>query len=146
MAPFPSVFFKVLVFHLIIWFRTLQLIMSVSQIFTIVGDGNVRRNMTALNIASRASMKSAQIVDHVGGTLEQALQVVKPEANVCIIASITDVLISGGDCGTIFSTLDPVLASLHAQITSFCISRPSLQVPKWFLWVLVTLTSSCYSN
>ena len=64
--------------------------MSVSQIFTIVGDGNVRRNMTALNIASRTSMKNAQIVDHVGGTLEQALQVVKPETNVCIIASITD--------------------------------------------------------
>ena len=110
--------------------------MSVSRIFTIVGDGNVRRNMTALNIASRSSMKTAQIVDHVGIPLEQALQVVKPESNVCIIASITDVLLSGGDCGTISSTIDPVLSSLHAQITSFCISRPSLQVFK-FVWFLM---------
>ena len=102
--------------------------MSVSRIFTIVGDGNVRRNMTALNIASRTSMKSAQVIDHVGIPLEQALLGVQPESNVCIIASITDMLISGGDCGTIFSTIDPVLASLHAQITSFCISRPSIQV------------------
>ena len=103
--------------------------MSVSRIFTIVGDANVRRNMTALNIASRTSMKNAQIVDHVGGVpLDQVLQGVRPESNVCIIASITDVLISGGDCGTIFSTIDPILSSLHAQISAFCIARPSLQV------------------
>ena len=102
--------------------------MSVSRIFTIVGDGNVRRNMTALNIASRTSMKKAQIIDHVGIPLEQALAGVQPESNVCIIASITEMLISGGDCGTIFSTIDPVLASLHAQISSFCIARPSIQV------------------
>ena len=102
--------------------------MSVSRIFTIVGDANVRRNMTALNIASRSTMKNAQILDHVGVPLDQVLQGVRQESNVCIIASITDVLISGGDCGTIFSTIDPILASLHASISAFCVSRPSLQV------------------
>ena len=102
--------------------------MSVSRIFTIIGDANIRRNMTALNIASRARMKNAQILDHVGVPLDQVLPNVRPETNVCIIASITDVLISGGDCGTIFSSIDPVLSALHAQITAFCASRPGLQV------------------
>ena len=115
--------------------------MSVSRIFTIIGDANVRRNMTALNIASRSSMKNAQIIDHVGGIpLEQVLPGVRPESNVCIIASITDLLISGGDCGTIFSTIDPVLSSLHAQLTAFCVSRPDLQV-----LVHWELTRSSYS-
>ena len=39
--------------------------MSSHRLFSIVGDANVRRNMTGLNIASRATMKSAQIIDCV---------------------------------------------------------------------------------
>ena len=94
-----------------------------ARLISIVGDANVSRNMTGMNMASRDSMKNAQIIDHVGGVpLEQVLQGVRPESNVCIIASITDLLISGGDCGTIFSTIDPILSSLHAQLTAFCVS------------------------
>ena len=100
-----------------------------ARLISIIGDANVRRNMTGLNMASRDTMKNAQIINHVGGVpLEQALQGVRLESNVCIIASITDLLISGGDCGTIFSTIDPILSSLHAQLTTFCVSRPNLQV------------------
>ena len=107
--------------------------MSISRIFSIIGDGNVRRNMTALNIASRESMKNAQIIDFVGNTsIDVALQEVRPESNVCIVAAITDLLLSGGDCGTIFALIDPALTDLHARLVTFCTSRPSLQVTACF--------------
>ena len=69
--------------------------MSISRLFTIIGDGNVRRNMTGLNVASRESMKSAQIIDYVGNTsIDVALQEVRPESTACIVAAITDLILS----------------------------------------------------
>ena len=35
-----------------------------ARLISIIGDGNVRRNMTGLNVASRESMKKAQIIDY----------------------------------------------------------------------------------
>ena len=103
--------------------------MSISRIFSIIGDGNVRRNMTALNIASRESMKNAQIIDFVGNTsIDVALQEVRPESNVCIVAAITDLLLSGGDCGTISSSIDPVLDSFFSAVSGYCVAHPSQQV------------------
>ena len=40
-------------------------VIKMSPLFSIIGDSNIRRNMTGLNIASRSSMKSAQIIDCV---------------------------------------------------------------------------------
>ena len=103
--------------------------MSISRLFTIIGDANVRRNMTGMNLASRETMKSAQIVDYVGtNPISSALQEVRRESNVCIIAALTDCLLAQGDCGTIFASIDPVLASLRDAIASFCESRPDLKV------------------
>ena len=103
--------------------------MSISRLFTIIGDGNVRRNMTGLNVASRETMKTAQIIDHLGdSSINVALQEVRSESQVCIIAAITDLLISGGDCGTIFASIDPPLTAFRDRIVAFCITRPTLQV------------------
>ena len=103
--------------------------MSVSRLFTIIGDANVRRNMTALNIASRETMKSAQIVDFNGeGSFDSALASVRSESSVCIVAAITDLLLSNGDCGTISASIDPVLNTFSAQIVQFCNAKPNLQV------------------
>ena len=103
--------------------------MSISRLFTIIGDGNVRRNMTGLNVASRETMKNAQIIDYLGvGSINVALQEVRPESQVCIVAAITDLLVSGGDCGTIFASIDPPLTSFRDRIVAFCTARPLLQV------------------
>ena len=105
------------------------LIMSLSRLFTIIGDANVRRNMTALNIASREAMKSAQIVDFNGaGSFDSALASVRSESSVCIVAAITDLLLSNGDCGTISASIDPILNTFSAQIVQFCNAKPNLQV------------------
>ena len=103
--------------------------MSISRIFSIIGDGNVRRNMTGLNVASRDSMKNAQIIDFIGaGPIDVAFTEVRPESTVCIVAAITDLLLSNGDCGTIFASIDPVSTDLHNRFVAFCQARPDLQV------------------
>ena len=107
--------------------------MSVSRLFTVIGDLNVRRNMTGLNIASRETMKSAQVIDCVSmSTLDDALNGVRPESTVLVIAAITEFLLSGGDCGTIASSIDPILAELSTKINGFCAFKPTLQVPSYF--------------
>ena len=103
--------------------------MSSVKRFSIIGDANVRRNMTGLNVASREVMKAAQVIDYVGLTpFASALQEIRSESSVIIIAAITDLLLSGGDCGTIASSIDPVLDSFFATISCYCVAHPSQQV------------------
>ena len=103
--------------------------MSICRMFSIIGDQNVRRNMTALNIASRDVMKSAQVIDCVSlSNLDAALNEVKAETEVLIVASITEFLLAGGDCGTIFSSIDPVLGAFTSKMIGFCAYRPALKV------------------
>ena len=100
-----------------------------SWLFSVVGDSNVRRNMTGLNIASREVMKSSQIIDCASlSSLDVALGEVRRESNVCIVAALTDFLLTSGDCGTISSAVDPVLDSFRSKIATFCNARQDLQV------------------
>ena len=97
--------------------------------FSIIGDANVRRNMTGFNVASREAMQSAQVIDFLGVTpIEQALNEVRPESTVCIVAAVTDLILSSGDCGTIYALIDSVLDSFFTSLSRFCVSRPDLQV------------------
>ena len=100
----------------------------VGQLYTIIGDANVRRNMTGMNIASRESMKTSQIIDCTSlATLDDALSEVKSETEVLIVAAITEFLLASGDCGTIFSSVDPILSALATKLSNFCGHRPSLK-------------------
>ena len=100
-----------------------------SGLYTIIGDANVRRNMTGLNVASREAMKSAQIVDFLGLTpIDQALLEVRPESSICIVSALTDPIVANGDCGTVFASVDPILTSLHASIAAYCSAHPQIQV------------------
>ena len=100
-----------------------------APLFSIIGDGNVRRNMTGLNIASRKTMTTAQVIDYVApGSLDNAFKEIRPDSTVCIIAALTDLLLSGGDSGTVFATIDPILDSFRAKTFNLCTSRPNLEV------------------
>ena len=104
--------------------------MSGHRFFSIIGDANVRRNMTGLNLASREVMQGSQIIDcDTMASLDAALNEVRSESTVLILASITEFLISGGFCGTIYSSIDTTLASFSNKINGFCDHRPTLQVP-----------------
>lgn len=102
--------------------------MALSRLYSIIGDSNVRRNMTGMNIASREAMKHAQVIDCSSmARIDDALNEIRAESEVLIFASVTELLLSSGDCGTIFSSIDPVLTSLASRLTSFCSFRPTLQ-------------------
>ena len=102
---------------------------KMSRLFSIIGDSNIRRNMTGLNVASRESMKTAQIIDCTTlPNIDNSFHEVRAESEVLILAAITDFLISGGNCGTIFSTIDPILATFTTKVMTFCAFRPNLQV------------------
>ena len=112
--------------------------MSSTWLFSIVGDSNVRRNMTSLNIASREAMKSAEVIDcNAITSLDAALSSVRSESSVCLVACITEFLLSAGECGTILSTIDPVLASFAQKLSSFCGTRETLQVVQHHLINLI---------
>ena len=85
--------------------------------------------MTGLNVASRDNMKAADIIDYVGASpFEQALQLVKPDSDACIIAALTVFIMAGGDAGTISSSIDPAFDMLRTKIFRFCAFRPCLLV------------------
>lgn len=99
-----------------------------AHLFSIIGDGNVLRNMTGLNMASREVMKSAQVIDCTKITVEEAFQQVRVESAVCIFGAITEPLLANGFCGTIFATVDSVLTSIYTSISTYCMSHPAVQV------------------
>ena len=100
-----------------------------AKLFSIIGDSNVRRNMIGLYVASREVMKSAEVIDYVLGTpFDQALAGVRAESSVLIVASLTDLIMTNGDCGTVSASIDPILDSIFTSIAAFCNSRPTTQV------------------
>ena len=117
-----------------------------SRMFSIIGDGNVRRNMTGLNVASRECMKSAQVIDYVApGSLDDAFKEIRPESTVCIFAALTDLLLTGGDSGTIFAAIDPILDSFRSKAFSLCTSRPNLEVNHYYnSWVTYIVIILCH--
>ena len=103
--------------------------LRMARLVSIIGDGNVRRNMTGLNVASRETMKNAQVIDYVApGSFDAAFKEIRPDSTVCIIAALTDLLLSGGDSGTIFATIDPILNSFRTKVFDLCATRPNLEV------------------
>ena len=100
-----------------------------SRLISVVGDSNVRRNMTSLSMASRESMKSAEVIDcSLISSFTSALNSVRPESNLCIVACITEFLLLAGEHGTILATIDPVLADFSQKLSAFCSARQTLQV------------------
>ena len=92
-------------------------------------------------------MKSAQIIDYLGdGPIDAALQAVRAESTVCIVSAITDLLLAGGDCGTILASIDPPLTAVRDHLFAFCHAKPEIfrLIPYDFhhlevIWLLVPL-------
>ena len=97
--------------------------MSISRLFTVIGDSNIRDNMTSLNMASREVMKHAQVLNcpQLSG-LGSVFSEIRVDSNVCVFAGVTQLLMSTPECSTIYATIDPVLASLKEEITRSLLS------------------------
>ena len=85
--------------------------------------------MTTLNMASRHSMKKAQVISCPPLTdLAATLNEIRSESTVCIYAGMTGQLLSATEGNTIYSTIDPILAQLRDHLFKLCSVRPALQV------------------
>ena len=112
-----------------------------SRLFSIIGDSNIRRNMTGLNIASRDSMKTAQVISCPPlSELESALASVRSESNVCIYAGLTGHLLASPEGNTIYATIDPVLSQIRDLLFKICSVRPSLQVRPFYLFIFLSVS------
>ena len=100
-----------------------------SRLCSIIGDANVRRNMTQLNMASRETMKTSQLLpcDDMS-SLDKALAEVRPESSICIVAAITELLIAADNTGTVSSSIEAVLLAFKTKVVSLCSARPGLHV------------------
>ena len=99
------------------------------QLYVIIGDLNVRQNMTAMNIASREAMSTARVIDCLAlSDLAQAMRDVPNEAGICIVQSITSFLVGAAEAGTVYGSVDPVLAEFNTTLRSFASSRASTHI------------------
>jgi len=128
--------------------------------YTLIGDINVKRNVTSLNVASRNVMKTAQYLDVSQlSSISTVFSNVRVESNVCIFACFTEFLSSADFAGTILGSIDPVLETLQSEIRAFCDSRSDLVLilspplylskPSWYRTGLPEIAarfSSCFSN
>ena len=117
--------------------------MSVTNLYSIVGDSNIRRNMTAMNIASRQTMATCQVLDCPSlNNLEGVLASIRDTSSVCIVSAISELLVDCEDRGTVQASVENVMSSLAGKLGIVCKARPGLSVmlappmyrtsPQWY--------------
>ena len=110
--------------------------------FSVIGDSNIRRNMTTMNMASRQAMSGCQIIDCPSlSDLENSFTAIRAESDVCIFQAVTHLLLIAPDIGTVQSTIDTLFHELSGKIVVLCKARPDLMVTlcppmyrPWPLW------------
>ena len=115
--------------------------MPITSIYSVIGDSNIRRNMTSMNIASRQVMSDCQLIDCPPlCNLEDAFTSVRKESTVCVFQAITQLLLLASDLGTFQSTIESLLHEVSTKIAVFCQARSSLLVmvapPMYRAWPL----------
>ena len=103
--------------------------MSVSRLFTIVGDSNVKNNMTPFNVRDRPGLSDAQVLS--AGRVEllpDALRSVRTASEVVILSCITNYLTSSEDSSSVSGRVSPILAEFRQHIDAFCLTRASTMV------------------
>ena len=103
--------------------------MSISRIFSIIGDSNVRQNMTPFNVRDRPGLSDAQLLAASRlDVLPDALRSVRGTSNVVIIACLTNFLTSSEEASSISGRISPVMSEFRQHLDAFCSSRQSTQV------------------
>jgi hypothetical protein len=134
--------------------------MTITMVFTILGDTNIRRNVTSLNMESRELLKGSQVVDFKKfSEFESSVASIRAESTVCLIAGLTEALSSLSDAGSVLSTIDTPLSDFRDQLRGFASSRtglhfivaPSLyqESPRWYrtgLSAIARRLSDCLSE
>ena len=103
--------------------------MSSVLVFTLIGDSNVRQNVTKNSCRASASLKAAQVL--FCGSIEafvSSLSTVRAESNVCVVSCVSNFLANAdaeGSSSTVSQRVDPILQEVHAAIMEACLANPN---------------------
>ena len=100
-----------------------------SRFFSVIGDSNIGRHLNKVNCRSNPLMKAAQVLPcgHIE-VLPEALQKLRSESNVCILACVTNLFTSIQDASssTVSHRIDPVLTEFCSIVSKACEDNPEL--------------------
>ena len=99
--------------------------MASQLLFSLIGDSNVKRNMTPTACRDRPHMMSAQVL--LCSRLEvfkQSLKSIKSESNVCVVACLSNFISSSEDTSeSVSHRVGPILDEVFSLLSEECSSN-----------------------
>ena len=99
---------------------------TMSHLFSLVGDSNVRRYLNKNSLRASPLLKSCQVLSC--GHLESfasALGKVRSESTACIISCISNFISDAEGPTSLFHRIDPVLQDVKAALLDACAANPA---------------------
>ena len=97
--------------------------------FSVIGDSNVKNNMTPFNIRDRPGLSDAQVLSASSlEVLPDALRSVRVASNVLVLSCLTNYLTCTEDNASVSSRVYPVLSAFRQHVEAFCSARPATLV------------------
>ena len=117
--------------------------MAQARCFTVVGDSNVRRNLTKTNSRACPLMVGAQLLNSTRlEVFDEVLRKIRTETNVCILSCVTNFITSSDDDSMVSKRVEPVLdefathvrdAAQRLPAVQFMVAPPMYrQTPTWY--------------
>ena len=120
--------------------------MSQQRCFSVIGDSNVRRNMTSLNRCASPLMEGCQVIScKKVSNLADSLRSIRSSSDTCIVSCITNFLTdvsARSSSHRIESRIEPVLEEFRTALSEYCQSNPDMlvmvcppmyrELPEWY--------------
>ena len=101
--------------------------MAQIRVFSIIGDSNVKRNVTQTNSRACPQLKGCQVLTcHKVQLLDEAVGQLRPESNVCLLACITNFLISSEEDSMVSKRVEPIFEELCSVLQASCSAHPEM--------------------
>ena len=97
------------------------------MVFSIIGDSNVKRNISKTNARACPQMSGAQFLQCGRLQLfEESLRSIRKESNVCIVSCVTNFLTSSEEEPMVSRRIEPILEEFCSVLSDACASMPGV--------------------
>ena len=99
--------------------------MSTLRCYSLIGDSNVKRNISTTSCRGNPLLKAAQIIPCGNMSIfAEAMKSVRDTSSVCIVACLTNFFTSAEKASSIVSQIEPVLTNVLHVLHEACQSNP----------------------
>ena len=99
--------------------------MAQSRVFTLLGDSNVKRNVTKTNTRALPQLVGSQILTCMKlELLDEVLGQLRKESNVCVVSCVTNFLTSSEEDAKVVRRIKPVLNEFTTILGAVCVANP----------------------